>query len=75
MACSTMLMVDDEGIWKEVFVAHFKALSSELLHWSGFSEEHYLNIIAFWDIAPCSSEVERRFRGAYCLHRQGEFFT
>jgi hypothetical protein len=40
MACSTMLMVDDKGIWKEVFVAHFKALLSELSHWSGFSEEH-----------------------------------
>jgi hypothetical protein len=26
----------------------------------------------FWDIAPCSDvEVDRRFRGAYCLHRQG----
>jgi hypothetical protein len=26
----------------------------------------------FWDVAPCSHvEVDRRFRGAYCLHRQG----
>jgi hypothetical protein len=25
---------------------------------------------AFWDTAPCSLvEVDRRFRGAYCLHR------
>jgi hypothetical protein len=23
----------------------------------------------FWDVAPCSHvEVDRRFRGAYCLH-------
>jgi hypothetical protein len=27
---------------------------------------------AFWDIAPCSMvEVDRRFRGSYCLHHQG----
>jgi hypothetical protein len=26
----------------------------------------------FWDVAPCSHvEVDRRFRGAYCLHHQG----
>jgi hypothetical protein len=26
----------------------------------------------FWDVAPCSHvEVNRRFRGAYCLHHQG----
>jgi hypothetical protein len=28
-----------------------------------------VNITAFWDIASCSLfEVDRRFRGAYCLH-------
>jgi hypothetical protein len=27
----------------------------------------------FWDIAPCSHvEVDRRFRGAYCLHHQDD---
>jgi hypothetical protein len=27
----------------------------------------------FWVVAPCSLvEVYRRFRGAYCLHHQGE---
>jgi hypothetical protein len=26
----------------------------------------------FWDVAPCSHiELDRRFRGAYCLHHQG----
>jgi hypothetical protein len=25
---------------------------------------------AFWDIAPCSLVVDRRFIGAYCLHHQ-----
>jgi hypothetical protein len=28
---------------------------------------------AFWDTVPCSLvEVDRRFRGAYCLHHQGD---
>jgi hypothetical protein len=28
---------------------------------------------AFWDLAPCSpDEVDRRFRGAYCLHHQDD---
>jgi hypothetical protein len=27
----------------------------------------------FWDVAPCNHvEVGRRFRGAYCLHHQGD---
>jgi hypothetical protein len=25
----------------------------------------------FWDILPCKMIVDRRFRGAYCLHHQG----
>jgi hypothetical protein len=31
-----------------------------------------MKMTAFGDIAPCSLvEADRRFRGAYCLHRQG----
>jgi hypothetical protein len=30
-----------------------------------------MKLRVFWDIAPCSHvEVDRRFRGAYCLHHQ-----
>jgi uncharacterized membrane protein (DUF485 family) len=30
----------------------------------------------FWDVALCSHvEVDRRFKGAYCLHHQGDEFT
>jgi hypothetical protein len=30
-----------------------------------------LKIIAFWDTRPCNLvEVDRRFRGAFCLHHQ-----
>jgi hypothetical protein len=27
-------------------------------------------MVVFWDVAPCSLGVDRRFRGAYCLHHQ-----
>jgi hypothetical protein len=30
--------------------------------------------IVFWDILPCKIIVGRRFRGAYCLHHQGQLF-
>jgi hypothetical protein len=26
--------------------------------------------VVFWDILPCKMIVDRRFRGAYCLHHQ-----
>jgi hypothetical protein len=32
-----------------------------------------LLLLLFWDIAPCSLiEIVRRFRDAYCLHRQDD---
>jgi hypothetical protein len=31
--------------------------------------------IIFWDILPCKMIVDRRFRGAYCLHHQDESLT
>jgi hypothetical protein len=32
-----------------------------------------MSIRAFWDAAPCSFVgVDRRFKGAYCLHHQGD---
>jgi hypothetical protein len=32
-----------------------------------------LKFRVFWDVAPCSEiDVDRRFRGAYCLHYQGD---
>jgi hypothetical protein len=31
-----------------------------------------MNTTVFWDVAPCSLvEMDRRFRGAHCLHHQG----
>jgi hypothetical protein len=33
----------------------------------------YIKMIVFWDVAPCSLvEIDPRFRGAYCLHHQGD---
>jgi hypothetical protein len=38
--------------------------------------EASMKIVSFWDIAPFSLGVDRRFRGAYCFHRQGfKFIT
>jgi hypothetical protein len=38
------------------------------------AEVPFSNITAFCDIARCSLvAVDRSFRGAYCLHHQGEF--
>jgi hypothetical protein len=29
--------------------------------------------VVFWDVLPCSHvEVDRHFRGVYCLHHQGD---
>jgi hypothetical protein len=34
---------------------------------------NFLQFIVFWDVAPCSHvEVDRRFKGAYCVHYQGD---
>jgi hypothetical protein len=34
-------------------------------------EESVQKFRVFWDVAPCSHvEVDRRFRGAYCLHHR-----
>jgi hypothetical protein len=36
-------------------------------------EKSYLKIIVLWDVASCCLvEVYRRFRGASCLHHQGD---
>jgi hypothetical protein len=35
--------------------------------------EAIMKMMAFWGIALCGLvEVNRRFRGAYCLHHQGD---
>jgi hypothetical protein len=37
------------------------------------SDISLLKMTVFWDVAPCSVvEIDRRFRGAYCLHHQGD---
>jgi hypothetical protein len=31
-----------------------------------------MKMAVFWDVMPCSLvEIDRRFRGAFCLHHQG----
>jgi hypothetical protein len=32
-----------------------------------------LKMTVFWDVVPCSLiDIQRRFKGAYCLHYQGD---
>jgi hypothetical protein len=32
-----------------------------------------MKFTVFWDVEPCSHvTVDRRFKGAYCLHHQGD---
>jgi hypothetical protein len=36
-------------------------------------ETEFLKLRVFWDVLPCSQiDVDRRFRGACCLHHQGD---
>jgi hypothetical protein len=33
-----------------------------------------MNMAVFWDVAPCGLvDIDRRLRGAYCLHHQGDY--
>jgi hypothetical protein len=32
-----------------------------------------MDLTVFWDVVPCSLvEIDRRFKGAYCHHHQGD---
>jgi hypothetical protein len=44
-------------------VIHFK-------YFYYFQDRRYLFRTVFWDALPCKMIVDRRFRGAYCLHHQ-----
>jgi hypothetical protein len=45
---------------------------TEFLHTTEFTE-NTLKMRAFWDVASCSLVgVDRRFRGAYYIHHQGD---
>jgi hypothetical protein len=45
-----------------------RAESSSVLRFQVLTSS--MNMRVFWDIAPCSLGVERRFRGAYYLHHK-----
>jgi hypothetical protein len=47
-------------VWEQVLQARFQVLTAVSM-----------KTRAFWDVAPCSLEVDRRFTGVYCLHHQG----
>jgi hypothetical protein len=51
----------------------FKKPASELLVRFRVSTEASMKFRVFWNETPCSlAGVNRRFRGAYCLHHQGD---
>jgi hypothetical protein len=38
-----------------------------------YERQGFVKFRVFWDILPCSqTDVDRRFRGACCLHHQGD---
>jgi hypothetical protein len=43
---------------------------------SSKNEKFNKSMAIFWDVAPCNLvEVDRFFRGTYCLHHQGPATT
>jgi hypothetical protein len=55
-------------MWK-----HQQAACQEQREKSKTVNTHSHEVRVFWDVAPCShTEVDRRYRGAYCLHHQGD---
>jgi hypothetical protein len=48
-------------VWNSKYIVRFEVLTAASM-----------KMTVFWYIAPCSLvEIDRRFRGAYCLHNQG----
>jgi hypothetical protein len=46
--------------------------NSDSLYLDITCETSIMKVTAFWAIAPCSLVVDGRFKGAYCLHHQGD---
>jgi hypothetical protein len=48
------------------------ALRTQLISYASeliINRKIFMKMTAFWDVAPCCLvDVDRRFRGAYCLH-------
>jgi hypothetical protein len=64
---------------KMTFKEFFRIQKTKRCQISQSHIEHLMNVkrvgimfrIVFWDVLPCKIVVDRRFRGAYCLHHQG----
>jgi hypothetical protein len=83
---ATRLQEDiNSGHWPSRFGVGFKARDLTLENTSCYEMSNKIDFvrfqvltaasmvfrIVFWDILHCKMIVDRRFRGAYCLHRQG----
>jgi hypothetical protein len=50
-----------------------KKINLYSIYWKGpvwYSRKEIMFRIVFWGVLPCKMIVDRRFRGAYCLHHQ-----
>jgi hypothetical protein len=61
MTLQTMAITKGSFLSKEANYVRFQVLTAASMMFRA----------VFWVILPCEMIVDRRFRGAYCLHRQG----
>jgi hypothetical protein len=64
---------------KAQFVLHRRHITSPLQSPAGYCYERFevltevtMNNAVFWGVMPCGSCENRRLRGTYCLHYQGD---
>jgi hypothetical protein len=68
-----VLYIVGKHCWETIFKNKFSSYS--VYEISGFQGAS-MKMTAFWDIVQCTLvEVDRRFRGAYCLHLQFDSAT
>jgi hypothetical protein len=42
---------------------------------NSIKDRHIMKMAVLWDVSPCSLvDIDRCFRGAYCLHHQGDIY-
>jgi hypothetical protein len=75
-----MLRVFENRVLRRIFrpkrdevTGSWRKLRNEELH-NLYSSPHIsMKMAVFWNVAPCSLvDIDRRFRGTYCFHHQGD---
>jgi hypothetical protein len=71
--CSDSCITAAELLSDLLLVSTIKWKCSWMVGRKGLGRKRFWKMAASWDIAPCSLlEVDRFFRGAYCLNHQGD---